>query len=51
MSEKLYNGLEPKNEHLTKAAWGGRLHLRKLEPMTASLHRRKKEAEKANASK
>ena len=47
--EKLYNGLTPKNENLTTAEWGGRVHLRKLEPMTAVLHRKKKALEEANA--
>ena len=47
--EKLYTGLTPKNDNLTTTDWGGRVHLRKLEPMTAMLHRKKKEMEEANA--
>ena len=47
--EKLYTGLTPKNDNLTTADWGGRVHLRKLEPMTAVLHRKKKAREEANA--
>ena len=47
--EKLYTGLTPKNDNLTTTDWGGRVHLRKLEPMAAMLHRKKKEMEEANA--
>jgi|APSaa5957512576_1039674.scaffolds.fasta_scaffold132069_2 hypothetical protein len=40
MSEKLYNGLEPKNSNLVKAEWGGRVHCRRQEPLTAAIHKR-----------
>ena len=43
MSEKLYNGITPKNDNLTVAEWGGRVHNVRREPMAVELHKRLKE--------